>query len=215
MTFDHPIFVQSIEFIKTQLGFTGLDSLQQEVLERLIHTSGDFELQSFLRFSPRSCQLGLRAIEAGAPILTDTAMASAAVAPMLARTLQLPLFNALEWAPIKADSSCTRTEIGMRRAWKDLSHQFVDSQSPIVLIGSSPTALEAIVNSAISNATAPSLIIGMPVGFIGVAESKSKLSKSSLPHIRLDGSRGGAALAAATINALLRASKLSTLTKFE
>ena len=99
ITIDHPIFLESIAFIKAQLGFTGLDPLQQDVLERLIHSSGDFGLQSLLRFSPFSCQKGIRAIKAGAPILTDTSMALSAVRPMAARTSQSKVLNILDWVP--------------------------------------------------------------------------------------------------------------------
>ncbi len=68
-TFDHPIFTESMRLIREQLGDTGLDPLQQQVLERLIHSSGDFGLTPLLRFSSRAPQVGLRALQAGAPIL--------------------------------------------------------------------------------------------------------------------------------------------------
>ena len=85
---DHPIFCQSIEYIRSNLLPNELDDLQQAVLERLIHTSGDFGVERLLRFSPQACEKGLSALKSGALILTDTAMASAAVAPMANRTLQ-------------------------------------------------------------------------------------------------------------------------------
>ena len=84
---DHPIFIESIRYIRSVLGETGLDPLQQQVLERLVHSSGDLSLGSLLRFSPLACETGLEALHRGAPILTDTAMAAAAVAPMARRTL--------------------------------------------------------------------------------------------------------------------------------
>ncbi len=65
---DHPIFTESIRRIREQLGVTGLDPLQQQVLERLIHSSGDFGLTPLLRFTPEACELGLAALQAGAPI---------------------------------------------------------------------------------------------------------------------------------------------------
>ena len=209
-TIDHPIFLESIEFIQTQLDSTGLDPLQQQVLERLIHSSGDFGIQSLVRFSDSSCQRGMQALQAGAPILTDTAMAAAAVAPMASRTMKSKVLSILDWVPEKQLSSHqSRTAVGIERAWRDLSNEFSNAQSPIVLIGSSPTALEALLDLTFRGSLLPSLIVGMPVGFIGVAESKRRLSNSGLCHIRLDGTRGGAGLAAATINALLRASFLA------
>jgi len=76
----------------------------------------------------------------------------------------------------------------------------------VVLIGSAPTALELLLERVATGAlaTAPALVIGMPVGFVGVAESKRHLAASDLPQIRLEGSRGGAGLVAAAANALLR-----------
>ena len=205
-TIDHPIFLESIAFIQSHLSCSGLDHLEQQVLQRVIHSSGDFHLQSLLRFTPGACHKGIQAIHAGAPILTDTAMAAAAVIPMSSRTANLPVRTVLEWAPEKSVPGTTRTAIGIERAWIEMTHEFFDSRSPIVLIGSAPKALEVLLDLVDKGANPPSLIVGMPVGFIGVAESKERLSKSGLSNILLDGSRGGAALAAAAINSLLRAS---------
>ena len=201
---DHPIFEQSIRFIKSELGKTGLSPLQNEVLYRLIHTSGDFELRNFLRFSPEACEIGLEALSAGAPILTDTTMAAVAVSSMAARTLKSEVINAMEWLSDYVPNGQTKTSFGLSKAWKNLSKKSKGYRSPIVLIGSSPTALNSLLDICRKTEVKPSLIIGMPVGFIGVYESKRRLSLTSIPQIRIEGSRGGAALAAATVNALLR-----------
>jgi precorrin-8X/cobalt-precorrin-8 methylmutase len=75
----------------------------------------------------------------------------------------------------------------------------------VVLIGSAPTALELLLDHvAVGQTASPALVIGMPVGFVGVAESKRHLAESGLPQIRLEGSRGGAGLVGAAANALLR-----------
>ena len=202
MAQDHPIFTESIRRIRVALGPTDLELLQQQVLERLVHSSGDLALGSLLRFSPGACEAGLTALQQGAPILTDTAMAAAAVAPMAQRTLQTKVLTVLEWAPDQAPSGSTRTAAGMERAWKELS---AAGPAPLVLIGSAPTALEVLLEQVVAGAPAPSLVIGMPVGFVGVAESKRHLAESGLDQIRLVGSRGGAGLVAAAVNALLRA----------
>ena len=77
-------------------------------------------------------------------------------------------------------------------------------KSPIVVIGSSPTALTYLIDILENAKDFPSLIIGMPVGFIGVEKSKNKLSSTKIPRIVLNSTRGGAAMAAASVNALLR-----------
>ena len=89
---------------------------------------------------------------------------------------------------------------------KDNINNLDFDKQPLVLFGSAPKALEVLLDLVSQGAIAPSLIIGMPVGFINVIESKELLSKMDIPQIRIDGNRGGAAMAAATVNALLRAS---------
>jgi precorrin-8X/cobalt-precorrin-8 methylmutase len=200
---NHPIFTESIRLIRESLGETGLEPLQQHVLERLIHSSGDLKIGERLCFSPNACELGIKALRGRAPILTDTEMAAAAVRPMAKRTLGVSVRCVLEWAPAQAPTGSTRSAVGLRAAWKTCS---VVKPAPLILIGSAPTALNELLNLVEEGLPAPSLVIGMPVGFVGVAESKDQLAKSALAQIRLDGTRGGAGLVAASVNALLMAS---------
>jgi precorrin-8X/cobalt-precorrin-8 methylmutase len=196
--FDHPIFSESVRRIRAWLGETGLGGLERDVLERLVHSGGDLSLAPELRFSPGACALGAEALASGAPILTDTAMAAAAVSPMARRTFGNPVRSVLDWAPAVAPPGGTRAAEGMALALER-------HPGAVVLIGSAPTALERLL--ALTDAGVlppPALVIGMPVGFMGVLESKRRLAASGLPQIRLEGSRGGAALVAAAVNALLR-----------
>ena len=204
MAQDHPIFTESIRRIRALLGETRLQPLEQEVLERLVHSSGDPSIAELLHFSEGACEAGLSALQAGAAILTDTEMAAAAIRPMAQRTLGVPVRTVLEWAPTLAPSGSTRTAVGMLAAWGELSET---RPAPVVLIGSAPTALQVLLNLVADGSALPSLVIGMPVGFVGVAESKRHLAASGLDQIRLEGSRGGAGLVAAAVNALLRASE--------
>ncbi len=206
-TKEHPIFLESIKYIKSNLGFTGLDSINQSVLERMIHASGDFSLKSQLIFSSGACEIGIQALKLGSHIFTDTFMAKAAISPMAKRTLHSDVRCILEWAPKTIDvdtTSVTRSSIGMRNAWLKLLDEDQCLDKPIVVLGSAPTALMELMDLIEEGSKMPSLIIGMPVGFIGVSESKTRLLRSDIPHIVLQGSKGGASLAAAAINALLR-----------
>ena len=199
---DHPIFTESIRLIHGWLGDTGLEAKEQDVLERLVHSGGDLSLASELRFSPGACAAGIAALRAGAPILTDTAMAAAAVAPMARRTYANAVHTLLEWAPAVAPPADTRTAAALAGALQ--AHP-----GALVLIGSAPTALERLLDLVAAGQVAPPpLVIGMPVGFVGVAESKCHLAESGLVHMRLEGSKGGAGLVAAACNALLRAAWL-------
>ena len=229
----------------TQQGFSpAADPVVRDVLERCIHSSGDLGLAWELEVPPAACAAGLAALAAGAPILTDTAMAAAAVTPMAKRTFANPVHCLLDWAPAKAPAGDTRSAIGLQRAWAELAPGGVAPAgvapgssapmllAPVVLIGSAPTALERLLDCLVHRDQAqpdqgqpqaapgprpgprpgpslgPALVIGMPVGFVGVAESKRRLAASGLAHIGLRGSKGGAALVAASCNALLRAAWL-------
>jgi precorrin-8X/cobalt-precorrin-8 methylmutase len=125
-------------------------------------------------------------------------MAAAAVAPMARRTFGNAVHSVLEWAPAQAPAGGTRAAVGMEQALKQYP-------GAVVLIGSAPTALELLLAQVTAGVgPPPALVIGMPVGFVGVAESKRHLAQSALPQIRLEGSRGGAGLVGAAANALLR-----------
>ena len=101
-----------IRRIRVLLGETGLDPLQQQVLERIVHSSGDPSLASLLQFSDGACDRGVTALRQGAAIVTDTAMAAAAVAP-ITRTLGSSVHCLLDWAPTQAPTGSTRSALRM------------------------------------------------------------------------------------------------------
>ena len=206
MVIDHPIFLESIRFIKSHLEVNELNFLEKKVLERLVHTSGDFSVQNLIEFSEGACEKGLQALKNGAPILTDTDMAAAAIKSMAENTNRNKVFSARMWFEENNYSKLTKTAYGLSEGWKELSIKNSGMKSPIVVIGSSPTALIYLIDILENAKDFPSLIIGMPVGLIGVEKSKDKLLSTDLPRIVLNSTRGGAAMAAAAVNALLRES---------
>jgi len=201
---DHPIFLESIHFIRSKLPKNNLNELQNQVLERLIHTSGDFSIQNLLKFSSDACQKSIKAILSGAPILTDTDMAAVAISSMANNAHGNLVFSAKKWIEDYRGQNLTKTAYGIQKGWSELSEKYRGDLSPIVIFGSSPTALEKLLDILENSNHQPSLIVGMPVGFIGVEKSKQRLINSSQSYIVLESTRGGAAMAAATINALLR-----------
>ena len=209
---EHPIFLESVKYIRSKIGITGLDQVQQSILERIIHSSGDFGLESCLKFSPTACRDAIQALKNGATILTDTYMAEAAISPMAKRTLNSNIECILGMAPasISIDTNMTtRSAIGMKNKWLNFEDKdaIKNPTAPLVVIGSAPTALISLLDLVEAGYKPPSLIIGMPVGFIGVNESKTRLLNSDCAYIVLEGSKGGASLAAAATNALLRAAE--------
>ena len=206
MTKDHPIFIESIKFIRSNLSENNFNYLENKVLERLVHTSGDFNIQKLLQFSEGACEKALRSLKEGAPILTDTDMAAAAIKSMAKDTSNNKVLSARKWFNDNDLLGLTKTAYGIEKGWIELSAKHSGNQSPIVVIGSSPTALVNLLDILENSKQIPSLIIGMPVGFIGVRQSKKKLLSTNYPRIVVNSTRGGAAMAAAAVNALLRES---------
>ena len=201
---DHPIFLESINFIRSRLSDHHFNALESHVLERLIHTSGDFAVKDLLRFSKDACLKAREALLSGAPILTDTDMAAIAIKSMAKKTNGNLIFSAKKWIVENQVYSSTKSAYGMEKAWMELSSIYHGLKSPIVIFGSAPTALEKLLDILDDSNQVPSLIVGMPVGFIGVEKCKTRLIDSPYTYIVLDSTRGGAAMAASVINALLR-----------
>ncbi len=201
---DHPIFLESIRFIRSNLIKNNFNFLENKVLERLVHTSGDFNIQKLLEFSEGACEKAIKSLKEGAPILTDTDMAAAAIKSMAQNTSGNSVFSAKKWFNDKDLLGLTKTAYGIEKGWIELSTKNLGLKSPIIVIGSSPTALVNLLDILKNSRQIPSLIIGMPVGFIGVRHSKEKLLKTNYPRIVVNSTRGGAAMAAAAVNALLR-----------
>ena len=125
---------------------------------------------------------------------------------MAENTTRNKVFTARMWYGENNHTKLTKTAYGLNEGWKELSVKYSGIKSPIVVIGSSPTALTYLIDILDNAKDLPSLIIGMPVGFIGVEKSKNKLINTDYPRIILNSTRGGAAMAAAAVNALLRES---------
>ena len=201
---DHPIFIESIRFIRSNLIKNNFNYLENKVLERLVHTSGDFNIQELLEFSEGACKKAIKSLKEGAPILTDTDMAAVAIKSMAKNTSGNSVYSAKQWFDDKDLSGLTKTAYGIEKGWIELSAKNSGNKTPIVVIGSSPTALINLLEILKQSKYIPSLIIGMPVGFIGVRQSKEKLLNTNYPRIVVNSTRGGAAMAAAAVNALLR-----------
>ena len=118
---DHPIFLESIEYIKSRLEDNDFNYLENKVLERLVHTSGDFKIQSLLEFSKGACEKGIYSLKKGAPILTDTDMAAAAIKSMADKTSGNQVFSAKKWSKENNDLRLTKTAYGLSKGWSVLS----------------------------------------------------------------------------------------------
>jgi precorrin-8X/cobalt-precorrin-8 methylmutase len=129
------------------------------------------------------------------PIIVDVSMVKQGIASLVAQTFGNLLISAVEQAPVALPGK-TRTETGLLQCWQDFPEA-------IYVIGNAPTALLALCDRLSTAAKQPALIIGAPVGFIAVLESKAALAQTSVPQIRVEGRKGGSPAAAAILNALI------------
>ena len=197
------IYRRSFAIIRREADLARFSPEEERVAVRIIHACGMVEIASDIVFLPGAVRTGIAALEAGAPILCDSKMVANGVT--LAR---LPRDNevvctldAPEVPALAATLGTTRTAAAIE-LWRDRL------AGAVVAIGNAPTALFRLLELLDAGAPPPSCIIGMPVGFVGAAESKAALIVDGrVPYLCVRGRKGGSAMAAATINALASASE--------
>jgi precorrin-8X/cobalt-precorrin-8 methylmutase len=194
------IYRRSFAAVRAATDLSRLAPDLEGIAIRLVHACGEPEIVARLEASPGAAEAGRKALAAGAPILVDAEMVGAGI-----------IRNRL---PAKNKMICTLGEAGVPEAAKTQattrSAAAVDLWRPhlagsVVAIGNAPTALFRLLELIAEGAPPPAVILGFPVGFIGAAESKQALAREAagVPFITLQGRRGGSALAAAAVNALV------------
>lgn len=194
----------SMDIITAELEARGLNIPPENaaVVKRVIHTTADFDYAVNLRFTPGAVAAGVAAVQSGATIITDTNMALAGVTkPGLARLGgQALCFMADPTVAAAAkQAGTTRAVAAMHKAAREYP-------GAVLAVGNAPTALLAIAEE-IENGLRPALVIGVPVGFVNVVESKEHLmatcAQYGVPAIAAMGRKGGSNVAAAICNALV------------
>lgn len=176
----------------------------EAVVKRVIHTTADFDYAKALRFTPQAVELGQAALRGGVPIVTDTNMAKAGISrPSLEKLgCRLHCFMA---DPDVAQAAKAR---GLTRAAVSMEKAARECPGAILAVGNAPTALLRIVE-LMERGLRPALVVGVPVGFVNVEESKELLfaacESHGVPAIAAMGRKGGSNVAAAICNALLYA----------
>lgn len=187
----HPIELQSYEILRSRTDTSGLPPLTRAVLERVVHASADLGYVSDLVCVEGALLSGARALRAGAQVVTDSQMVAAGITsrPVSCRVRDPRA------AELAATAGITRSAAGIRVAFDETG------PGAVWVIGTAPTALHDLIALGV----APALVIGLPVGFVGAVEAKAALRCSGLPAVSNRSERGGAAVAAAAVNALLYA----------
>ena len=190
---------RSFEIIAELLGSRRLDPENEPVIKRVIHTTADFDFADSLVFSPHAVEQGLRALRAGCDIVTDTQMAKAGISkPALEK-----LGGRVHCFMSDADVAQEAQKRGLTRAAVSMERAAALQKPCIFAVGNAPTALLRLRELIDDGRVAPALVIGVPVGFVNVIESKEQILSASVPHIVARGRKGGSAVAAAICNALL------------
>ena len=193
------IEARSMELIGRELGDRPFPAEELSVVKRVIHTTADFDYADNLTFSPGAVAAGLSAIQAGCTIVTDTQMAFSGVNKRVLEKFggrAVCFMSDPDVAAEARERGETRATVSMERA--------AALDGPLVLaIGNAPTALVRACQLMDEGRLAPALVIGVPVGFVNVVESKELLLTMPVPHIVARGRKGGSNVAAAICNALL------------
>ncbi|MCR5611619.1 MAG: precorrin-8X methylmutase [Clostridiales bacterium] len=171
----------------------------EAVVKRVIHTTADFEYVDNLVFSENAVGIGLEALKEGCGIVTDTQMAKSGINKAALNKLGCEAYCFMSDEDVAEEAKSrgvTRAIVSMEKA--------AGLEKPLIFaIGNAPTALIALDGLIKEGKLAPKLIIGVPVGFVNVVESKELIIASGVPHIVARGRKGGSNVAAAIVNALM------------
>jgi precorrin-8X/cobalt-precorrin-8 methylmutase len=187
----HPIEAESYRILRSQLDTSALPPHTRAVVERVIHASADFDYATDLVVDEAALAHAAAVLAAGAPIVADVEMVAAGIT----RRDAVCAIKDPAAPPLAADLGITRSAAALRIAAEQAG------PGAVYVIGCAPTALFELI--AIAEQVRPALVIGLPVGFVGAAESKAALRESALPAVSNVSGKGGSAVAAAALNALI------------
>ncbi|HVM03372.1 MAG TPA: precorrin-8X methylmutase [Acidimicrobiales bacterium] len=188
MTPVHPIEAESYRIVAERVDLSGFGPLGAAVVARVIHASADLEYAATMVVDEAALEAGVAALGAGAPVVVDVEMVRHGITGVEARS----------FLPAAASAGMTRSAAGMALAAEAHPH------GAVVVVGCAPTALEEVVRLRDAGRFSPALVIGLPVGFVGAVEAKERLRASGLASVSNVGEKGGSAVAAAALNALVR-----------
>jgi precorrin-8X/cobalt-precorrin-8 methylmutase len=189
----HPIEVESYALLRSRLDTCDLPPLSRAVVERVVHTTADLSWAGELVCNEQALQAGRAALLDGVPLITDVRMLAAGVTSRPC-TVALDIPGVAELA---ASEGLTRSAAGIRLAAAQ------HPEAAVWAIGNAPTALVELLRCARTGQMGIPLVVGVPVGFVGAVLAKSTLRESGLNSVTNRTERGGAAIAAAIVNALL------------
>ena len=195
------IAARSLAHVEAQLAARlPADPRERAVVVRMVYAAGDLELADAIRISPSAVVATLGALRDARPVVVDVRMLAVAVKDGPLARLGCPVQAALT-----ATGAAERARAdGITRSAAGLARLASRWAGGIVAIGTAPTALLALLDLVDAGRPPPAVVVGTPVGFVAAAEAKDELVRRAIPYVTVAGTRGGAALAAAALNALGR-----------
>ncbi|WP_205695702.1 precorrin-8X methylmutase [Conexibacter sp. SYSU D00693] len=186
----HPIEAESYRILRSRIDLSHLPPLSRAVAERVCHASADLGFADSLVLDEAALERGRAALLGGATVVCDARMAAVGIT---SRDPLVPLTDPRATELAKSEG-LTRTAAAMRLAAQEVG------PGAVWVVGNAPTALFELLEHPPPD---PALVVGLPVGFVGAAESKDALAQSGLPAVTNRGERGGSAVAVAAVNALV------------
>jgi len=194
----HEIERSSFQIIDQEAGIHHFTAQQWSIVQRIIHTTADFEFKEMIRFHPDAISAGIEAIRNGKMIITDTNMARAGIRKKEVETYGGRVKCYINDPLIHEKAAVT----GGTRAKAAVDMAISEMKNGIYVVGNAPTALLRLIELIGEKKAQPALVIGLPVGFVNAAESKAALVEMDTPYISNVGRKGGSNVAASVVNAL-------------
>ena len=191
---------RSMEIIAPHLAGLDLDERAVKVYSRMIHAAGDVDYAPIIRVSPDAIEAGMAALKGGCDIFTDVEMVRTGINKKKLASFGGSVHCLIadpEVAAAAKEAGITRAMASMRRFGQKLN-------GSIVAIGNAPTALFEVLRMVKEEGLRPACIVGIPVGFVGAADSKQALADNgTIPYITVQGTKGGSPIAVAAVNAMM------------
>jgi len=190
---------RSFEILSEIMGERHFEPMHEPIIKRVIHTTADFEYAEILSISPEAIESGIKALKNGSNIVTDTNMAASGI-----NKKSIGRFGGKVFCFMADEDVAERAKReGTTRASVCMDKAADNPQNHIYAIGNAPTALIRLCEKIQTGEVSPALVVGVPVGFVNVVESKNLLKKAGVPYIITEGRKGGSTVAAAIMNAIL------------
>lgn len=191
---------RSMEIIAPYLEGLHLDEAETKVYSRMIHAAGDVDYAPIIRLHPEAISAAKKALQSGCNIYTDVEMVRTGINKRKLESFGGRVFCRVaepEIRELAEKEGITRSMAAMRSFGKEL-------EGAIVAIGNAPTALFEVLRLVREEGLRPAVIVGIPVGFVGAADSKKELEQNGIvPYVTVEGTKGGSPIAVAVINAIM------------